>query len=41
MPKAWFIALSTLAKSATPKRLKENATEDHIVISPQIKRKKL
>ncbi|GAB6069197.1 hydrogenase small subunit [Thiomicrorhabdus hydrogeniphila] len=41
MPKAWFIALSTLAKSATPKRLKENATEDHIVVSPQIKRKKL
>ena len=41
MPKAWFIALSTLAKSATPKRLKVNAIQDHIVISPEIKRKKL
>jgi len=41
MPKAWFIALSTLAKSATPKRLKDNAVADHVVISPEIKRKKL
>lgn len=41
MPKAWFIALSTLAKSATPNRLKINATQDHIEISPEIKRKKL
>ncbi len=41
MPKAWFIALSTLSKSATPKRIKENATQDHIVISPEIKQKKL
>ncbi len=41
MPKAWFIALSTLAKSATPKRLKENAVADHVVVSPEIKRKKL
>ncbi|MGE4500121.1 MAG: HupU protein [Hydrogenovibrio sp.] len=41
MPKAWFIALSTLAKSATPKRLKVNATAERIEISPEIKRKKL
>ena len=40
MPKAWFIALSTLSKSATPSRIKKNATEDHI-ISPEIKQKKL
>jgi ferredoxin hydrogenase small subunit len=34
MPKAWFVALSSLAKAATPKRLKINATADHIQISP-------
>ena len=34
MPKAWFVALSSLAKAATPKRLKVNATSDHILISP-------
>jgi NiFe hydrogenase small subunit HydA len=30
MPKAWFVALASLAKAATPKRLKENAVADHI-----------
>jgi Ni,Fe-hydrogenase I small subunit len=30
MPKAWFIALTTLAKSATPKRLRDSATSDTI-----------
>jgi len=34
MPKAWFVALSSLAKAATPKRLKVNATSDKISISP-------
>lgn len=34
MPKAWFVALSSLAKAATPKRLKINATADHIKITP-------
>ena len=34
MPKAWFVALSSLAKAATPTRLKVNATSDHIRISP-------
>ncbi len=34
MPKAWFVALSSLAKAATPKRIKINAVSDHIVISP-------
>lgn len=34
MPKAWFVALASLAKAATPKRLKVNASSDHIRISP-------
>lgn len=34
MPKAWFVALASLAKAATPKRLKVNATADHIKVSP-------
>jgi len=34
MPKAWFVALASLAKAATPARLKENAVSDHIRIPP-------
>jgi ferredoxin hydrogenase small subunit len=34
MPKAWFVALSALSKSATPKRVRSNATADHIVVPP-------
>ena len=34
MPKAWFVALASLSKAATPERLKENAISDHIVVSP-------
>jgi NiFe hydrogenase small subunit HydA len=34
MPKAWFVALASLAKAATPKRLKENAVADHIRVPP-------
>ena len=34
MPKAWFVALASLAKAATPKRLKVNAISDHIRVSP-------
>ena len=34
MPKAWFVALASLSKAATPKRLKENAVADHIVVPP-------
>ena len=33
VPKAWFIALSTLSKSATPERLRETATSDTITNS--------
>jgi len=41
MPKAWFVALASLAKSATPRRVKENATADHLVVPPAIKRTRL
>lgn len=36
MPKAWFVALASLSKAATPQRLKDNAVADHIVVSPSI-----
>ncbi|ABD89310.1 NADH ubiquinone dehydrogenase [Rhodopseudomonas palustris] len=34
MPKAWFVALAALSKSATPKRVRANATADHVVVPP-------
>jgi NiFe hydrogenase small subunit HydA len=34
MPKAWFIALASLSKAATPKRVKLNAVADYIVAPP-------
>ncbi|HEB54959.1 MAG TPA: HupU protein [Gammaproteobacteria bacterium] len=34
MPKAWFVALASLAKAATPARLKNNAHADHIRVVP-------
>ncbi|WP_313953126.1 HupU protein [Accumulibacter sp.] len=34
MPKAWFVALAALSKSATPKRVRENSRSDHAVIRP-------
>jgi ferredoxin hydrogenase small subunit len=34
MPKAWFVALASLSKSATPRRVKHNATADHVVVTP-------
>lgn len=37
MPKAWFVALSSLAKAATPQRLRKNAVADHIVVPPSSK----
>ncbi|MCB6182393.1 hypothetical protein LIN78_02345 [Leeia sp. TBRC 13508] len=36
MPKAWFVALSTLSKSATPNRVKANATKDRITVAPSL-----
>jgi Ni,Fe-hydrogenase I small subunit len=35
MPKAWFVALASLAKAATPERLKRNAVADHIRVPPK------
>lgn len=40
MPKAWFVALSSLSKAATPERLKVNAISDHIKIVPGFAEKK-
>ncbi|MCF6209612.1 MAG: HupU protein [Gammaproteobacteria bacterium] len=34
MPKAWFVALASLSKAATPRRLKENAVSDHLQRMP-------
>lgn len=39
MPKAWFVALSTLSKSATPARVKHNATADRLRIAPSLPKK--
>ena len=41
MPKAWFVVLASLSKSATPRRVKENATADHQVVTPSSKRTRL
>jgi ferredoxin hydrogenase small subunit len=38
MPKAWFVALAALSKSATPRRVKENAVSDHQVVVPVIRK---
>ncbi|MFA6313202.1 MAG: HupU protein [Sterolibacterium sp.] len=38
MPKAWFIALAALSKSATPSRVRENATADHLLRAPSLKK---
>lgn len=38
MPKAWFVALASLSKSATPRRVKANATADHLVVTPPIRK---
>lgn len=41
MPKAWFVALASLSKSATPKRVKLNAAADHLVVKPAIRKTRL
>ena len=41
MPKAWFVALASLSKSATPRRVKANATADHLVVAPAAKKTRL
>lgn len=37
MPKAWFVALSSLSKAATPPRVRENATSDHTRVPPAVR----
>jgi uptake hydrogenase small subunit len=34
MPKAWFVALASLSKSATPRRVKLNATSERLLVPP-------
>ncbi|TDP86657.1 HupU protein [Oharaeibacter diazotrophicus] len=34
MPKAWFVALAALSKSATPRRVRDNARADRVVVPP-------
>jgi NiFe hydrogenase small subunit HydA len=41
MPKAWFVALASLSKSATPRRVKANATADHLAVAPAVRRTRL
>lgn len=38
MPKAWFVALAALSKSATPRRVRANATADHPIVTPAIRK---
>lgn len=38
MPKAWFVALAALSKSATPARIQENAHAERIVRAPGTRR---
>jgi len=35
MPKAWFVALAALSKSATPSRVRENARAERPVVPPR------
>lgn len=37
MPKAWFMALASLSKAATPRRIEQNAVSDRITVPPQPK----
>lgn len=40
MPKAWFMALASLSKAATPKRIDVNAHSDRIRVVPNLKGRK-
>ncbi|MEG3662023.1 HupU protein [Celeribacter halophilus] len=40
MPKAWFMALASLSKRATPDRVARNAAADRIVVPPTVKSRK-
>jgi ferredoxin hydrogenase small subunit len=38
MPKAWFVALGALSKSATPRRVRENAVSFRAQVPPAIRK---
>lgn len=38
MPKAWFMALASLSKAATPERIGKNAVSDRVEIPPRVKK---
>lgn len=38
MPKAWFVALAALSKSATPRRVRENARSHMRIVAPALKK---
>jgi len=40
MPKAWFVALASLSKAATPERLRTNATSEKLIYPPTIRKRK-
>lgn len=40
MPKAWFMALASLSKAATPERIGRNAQSDRIVVPPTLRQPK-
>lgn len=40
MPKAWFMALASLSKAATPDRISRNASADRIEVAPKPKRER-
>ena len=37
MPKAWFMALASLSKAATPERIARNAVSDRIAVPPRLR----
>ena len=40
MPKAWFVALASLSKAATPERLRENARSEQLIHPPTVHKRK-
>ncbi len=39
MPKAWFVALASLSKAATPERLRRNARAERVIVRPKSTRR--
>lgn len=37
MPKAWFMALASLSKAATPERIARNAVSDRVAVPPRLR----